>query len=153
MKPEGSFTVFIRARHWSLSWVRWIQSSLSYHVSLRSFLILCHPCLGVPNGLFPFGFSDQNFICISNLFYPCYVLRSSHLLCFDHPKNICLKVKIIVKICASHCWSFFEVGGMEHNMTIAQNIFIWWQMIITFRVIFVQWPVIRTSTRCYKSRG
>jgi len=24
MKPEGPFTVFTKAHHWSLSWARWI---------------------------------------------------------------------------------------------------------------------------------
>jgi hypothetical protein len=32
-------TVFTRARHWSISWARWIQSSPSHAVSLRSILI------------------------------------------------------------------------------------------------------------------
>jgi hypothetical protein len=36
-----SITVFITARHWSLSWVRWIQSIPSNLISLRSILISC----------------------------------------------------------------------------------------------------------------
>jgi len=41
-KPLISFiTVFTRARHWSLSWARWIQSTPSHHTSLISSLILC----------------------------------------------------------------------------------------------------------------
>jgi hypothetical protein len=47
-------TVFIGARHWYLSWVRWIQYTTSHPVSLRSIVILsCHQCLGLPNGLVP----------------------------------------------------------------------------------------------------
>jgi hypothetical protein len=33
-------TVFTRARHLSLSWARWIQSSPTYYISLRSVLLL-----------------------------------------------------------------------------------------------------------------
>jgi hypothetical protein len=33
-------TVFTRARHWSLSWARWIQSTPSHRISSRSVLIL-----------------------------------------------------------------------------------------------------------------
>jgi hypothetical protein len=50
-------TVFTRALHLSLSWVRSIQSIPPHPVSLRSILILyTHLCLGLPRGFFPFGF-------------------------------------------------------------------------------------------------
>jgi hypothetical protein len=32
--------VFTRARHWSLSWARWIQSTSCHHISRRSILII-----------------------------------------------------------------------------------------------------------------
>jgi hypothetical protein len=32
--------MFITARHWALSWARWIQTTHSYTISLRSILIL-----------------------------------------------------------------------------------------------------------------
>jgi hypothetical protein len=37
--------VFKRTRHWSLSWARCIQSTISHHTSLRSNLILSSKCL------------------------------------------------------------------------------------------------------------
>jgi hypothetical protein len=50
--------VFTRACHWSLSWARWFQSTLSHPISLRSILILSyHLCLCLPSGLLPSGFS------------------------------------------------------------------------------------------------
>jgi hypothetical protein len=35
-------TVFTRASHWSISWARWIQSTPSHRISLRSKLISFH---------------------------------------------------------------------------------------------------------------
>jgi hypothetical protein len=44
-------TVFTRTRHWSLSWVTWIQSELSHPVSLKYILILSsHVRVGLPSG-------------------------------------------------------------------------------------------------------
>jgi hypothetical protein len=46
-------TTFTRARHWSLSWARWIQFTPSHPISLRSILLLSsHLRLGLPSGLF-----------------------------------------------------------------------------------------------------
>jgi len=48
-----SITVFTTC-HWPLSWARWIQSTPSHAISLRSILMLSsHLWLGHPNGLFP----------------------------------------------------------------------------------------------------
>jgi hypothetical protein len=47
-------TVFTRTRHWNLSWARWIQSTHSHPMSLRSIIILLsHLRLGLPGGLCP----------------------------------------------------------------------------------------------------
>jgi hypothetical protein len=60
--------VFTRAFHWSLSWARPIQSVL-HPSSLRSILILCiHLRLGLPSGLFPYGFPTS--ILYTFLFAP-----------------------------------------------------------------------------------
>jgi hypothetical protein len=61
-------TVFTRARHWSLSWVRRIQWKHSKTISLRFILILSfHLHLGLPSGLFPSGFPSQIFMHFSSL--------------------------------------------------------------------------------------
>jgi hypothetical protein len=49
-------TVFTRALHWPLSWVRSIQFIPSHPISLRFILLRTHLCLGLPSGLFPSGF-------------------------------------------------------------------------------------------------
>jgi hypothetical protein len=51
---------FTRARIWSLSWARWIQSTLSCTVPLKSILIFSlHQRLGLPRGLFPSDFPTK----------------------------------------------------------------------------------------------
>jgi hypothetical protein len=60
-------TVFTTARHWSLSWARWIQFTLLNTISLRFVLILSsHLCLVLQWSL-PSRSSDQNFVHISQL--------------------------------------------------------------------------------------
>jgi hypothetical protein len=79
-------TVFTRARHWSLSWARCIQSTTFHPISLKSSLISSHLRPGLPSGLFSFGFSDQNFICVSYLSHMCCMSLPSNprsLTCFD----------------------------------------------------------------------
>jgi hypothetical protein len=50
-------TVFIRAHHWSLSWARRIQSTLSHPLFLKSILLSSsHIRLGLLSDLFPLGF-------------------------------------------------------------------------------------------------
>jgi hypothetical protein len=47
-------TVFTRDLHRSISWARSVQSIPSYHISLRSILILStHLRLGLPSGIIP----------------------------------------------------------------------------------------------------
>jgi len=60
-------TVFTRARHWILSRTRCIQSTPSHPISLRFILISSHLCLGLPNGLMPTIFSNQDLYS----FLPC----------------------------------------------------------------------------------
>jgi hypothetical protein len=67
-------TVFTRALHESLFWVRWIQTTPTHPISLRSILILSTQLrLGLPSGLFPSGFPTN--ILYAFLFAPS-VLRA-----------------------------------------------------------------------------
>jgi len=67
MEPGNFITMFIRARHWSLSWARWIQSTLSYQISLTSMPILsCHPLLGLLSSLFTSGFRTKILFTLLN---------------------------------------------------------------------------------------
>jgi hypothetical protein len=53
MQTRKFSVVFTRARHWSLSWIRRIQSTPSHPISLRSILISSsHLRLIIPSGLF-----------------------------------------------------------------------------------------------------
>jgi hypothetical protein len=52
-------TVLTRARHWSLSWSRCIQSTPFHLLSLRSILILSHHLLMSSEWPHPFKFTDQ----------------------------------------------------------------------------------------------
>jgi hypothetical protein len=52
--------VFTRARHWFLSWARWIQSTPAHPISLRHILILSsHLRLGFTSCLLPLGFPTE----------------------------------------------------------------------------------------------
>jgi hypothetical protein len=61
-------TVFTTARHWSLFWARWIQSTISHPITLRLILILSfHLCLYLPSGLFPSDFHTKVCMQFSSL--------------------------------------------------------------------------------------
>jgi hypothetical protein len=68
-------TVFTRALHWSLSWARSIHP-IPFYFSKIHFNIM-HPLrLGLPSGLFPFGFPTN--IVYALLPYSCYMHCPSH---------------------------------------------------------------------------
>jgi hypothetical protein len=72
-------TVFTRAHHWYLSWVRCIQSQPPYPISLRSILILSsYLYLGLPNGLFPPGFPTKSLYAFLIPTLECYMPHPSH---------------------------------------------------------------------------
>jgi hypothetical protein len=73
-------TAFTTARHRSLSWPRWIHSTPSQPVSVRSILIPSSDLrLGLPNGLFPSGFHPSN---------ACHMPRPPHSPWSDLPIDI-----------------------------------------------------------------
>jgi hypothetical protein len=68
--------VFTTARHWSLSWARWIQSTPSHFPK-----IYCNILPSTPKSsewTLPFRFPDKNFISISHLSHACYMPHQSH---------------------------------------------------------------------------
>jgi hypothetical protein len=86
--------VFTTARQWSLSWARWIQSTPSHPISLRSILILSfHLCLRLSNGVFPTGF--PKILGTSHNFHACYMPRPSQPPWLDHPNNIWLSIQVL----------------------------------------------------------
>jgi len=87
--PKVHYHVHIDHCHLSLFWARWIQSTLSYPISIRSILMLSSH-LSMPRSSklsFPFRFSGQNFICLSHSSHTFYMLCPSHSPSFDHPNN------------------------------------------------------------------
>jgi len=53
-------TLLTRSYYWSLSWIRWTQSTTSDTISLRSILILpSHLLLGFQNDLYISGFPTK----------------------------------------------------------------------------------------------
>jgi hypothetical protein len=60
----------------------------SVPVVLSSTVILTsHLCLGLASGLFPLDFSDQNFVCISEVFRAFYMCRQFHPPLLDRPNT------------------------------------------------------------------
>ena len=79
---------FTTARHLSLSLGRSIQSIPPHPTSLRSILILSfHLRLGLPSGLFPSGFPNQNPVYASPLPYTGCMPLPSDSSRYDHPNN------------------------------------------------------------------
>jgi hypothetical protein len=71
-------TVLIAARHWSLSWTRWIQSTPSQPSSLTPTLIWpFHLHLGLSSGLFPSRFPNK-ILFASLVCHTCYTPHPSH---------------------------------------------------------------------------
>jgi hypothetical protein len=48
-----------------------------------------------PVWFLPFGFSDQNFVCISHLSYTSYMRSQYNSPWPDHPNNICWSVQVM----------------------------------------------------------
>jgi len=75
-------TVFTSAHHWSLSWARWIQSTTSHAISVRSIQIpSSHLCPDLLSGFFPLGFLTK-------------ILGASHLPCPMHATHPALNIPL-----------------------------------------------------------
>jgi hypothetical protein len=71
--------VFTRARHLSLSWVKWIQSTFPNPISPRSILMLSsHLRLDLPSGLLPSGLPTKMFY--APFTSPMRATRPAHLI-------------------------------------------------------------------------
>jgi len=81
-------TALTSFRHLSLSWARPIQSIYPHPTSWRSILILStHLRLGLPNGLFPYGFPTKT-LYTPLLTHTRHMPSPSHSSRFYHPHNI-----------------------------------------------------------------
>jgi hypothetical protein len=73
-------TVFTRSRHWSLSWIRWIQSIPYAPIFLRSIIILpSHLLLGLLSSFFLSCFAIKLLHYFSHLSHACYISHQSNL--------------------------------------------------------------------------
>jgi hypothetical protein len=76
------FTVFRRARLWSLTSVRWMQSMPPHSISLRNNLILYfHLLLSLPSGSFLLPFPPEHCITFPSL--PCMLHSFPRLIFLD----------------------------------------------------------------------
>jgi hypothetical protein len=80
-------TVLTKALHQSLSCIRWIQSTPSYPISIRSIIKLSSCiCLGISCGTFPSGFVTK-LCCLALCLHACHMPCQSHPPWFNYPNN------------------------------------------------------------------
>jgi hypothetical protein len=96
--------VFTTAHQWCLSWARWIQSTTSHSVSLKSILILSsHLRLGLPSGVFPSDFPTE-ILYEYHLSHSCYMTSQSHIPSLVHPDKVCT-LRISRSVCRDAPWN------------------------------------------------
>jgi hypothetical protein len=87
--------------HWTLSWARWVQSSLFYHTYLKPILILsCHQRQGVTCTLLPPSISCK--IIISLIAW--VIFRPHRASWFHHPKKYLTKSTNDCALDKEHKW-------------------------------------------------
>jgi hypothetical protein len=94
-RTRRSVIVFTAAHHWSLSWVRCIQSTPLHPTALRSIQILSPNLrLGLPSSICPSGFPTK---ILYAFLIPPRVLHDppNSTSWFDYPNNICWSVQFI----------------------------------------------------------
>jgi hypothetical protein len=90
-------TVLARSRHLSLSWARCIQSTPSYHISLRATLILLsYLSQDLPDGCISFTFYNQNIVYI---FHRSRATCPAHIIILD-------MINLIISGEAYKLWSY-----------------------------------------------
>jgi hypothetical protein len=100
-------TLFIRALHSSLSWVRSVQSIPSHPVYLRSILILStHLSLGLPSGLLLLTFPPISYMHSSSP-HSCYMPITSHPGWLDYTWR-----QYISRSCISTGWAEVRVDRL-----------------------------------------
>jgi hypothetical protein len=97
--------VFRRTCHRFLSWARWIQSTPSHPVSLRSILILSsYLSQTLPSGFFPSGLKTK-------IMY-AFIISPMHFSWFSHPVYLYLIILMIFgeyyKLWSSSLYSFTQ---------------------------------------------
>jgi hypothetical protein len=85
-------TAFTRAYHWSQSWVRWIQSTISHPISLRTILLSSYHFLPNDSSLQVY---QKSIVCISHISHAYYMPRPPHPPLFDHSNNIWWNVEVM----------------------------------------------------------
>jgi hypothetical protein len=81
-------TVFTRVLHWTLSWVKWIQSTPSYPIFSIHFNIILPFMSRYTEWSLHFRYSSQSSVCIFHVCLPLNmlsVLHASHHPWFDNP--------------------------------------------------------------------
>jgi hypothetical protein len=89
-------TVFTRVLHWSLSWARSIQSTVTHPITLRSILILStYLRLGLPSSLFSSGFPNKILHLFLSSPFVLHALPISSSLIWPCDYNIKINIKEI----------------------------------------------------------
>jgi hypothetical protein len=127
-------TMFIRARHWFRSRVRWIHYTSSSHITLWSIVI---PSTRWYSEWSPsFRFSKQNFVCIS-YFFPSelYIVHISPSL-FDGLKNIWCRVQVIHILVVQFLQPSVSPSILDLNV-LKRPYSVWCDVMISRRLLWI----------------